>query len=121
MNNVRGVLVRAPVQKSSVGGFQAAGGDDQSLGTRGQLRVGRVFQCAPKIGDPILDRLASYFVVDIDMQMDLGDGNQLETGSGGGRCRFSANVLVLRLMPNAFDMQTSSTKSAVGLCGGVSL
>ena len=90
MNNARGVLVRAPVQKSSVGGFQAAGGDDQSLGTRGQLRVGRVFQCAPKIGDPILDRLASYFVVDIDMQMDLGDGNQLETESGGGRCRFLA-------------------------------
>ena len=90
MNNVRGVLVRAPVQKSSVGGFQAAGGDDQSLGTRGQLRVGRVFQCAPKIGDPILDRLASYFVVDVDMPMDLGDGNELETDCGGGRCRFSA-------------------------------
>ena len=90
MNNVRGVLVRAPVQKSSVGGFQAAGGDDQSLGTRGQLRVGRGFQCAPKIGDPILDRLASYFVVDVDMPMDLGDGNELETDCGGGRCRFSA-------------------------------
>ena len=121
MNTSVACSLRALVQKSAVGGFQAAGGDDQSLGTRGQLRVGRVFQCAPKIGDPILDRLASYFVVDIDMQMDLGDGNQLETESGGGRCRFSANVLVLRLMPNAFVMQTSSTKSAVGLCGGVSL
>ena len=121
MNTSLMFSLRALFHKSPVGDFQAAGGDDQSLGTRGQLRVGRVFQCAPKIGDPILDSLASYFVVDIDMQMDLGDGNQLETESGGGRCRFSANVLVLRLMPNAFDMQTSSTKSAVGLCGGVSL
>ena len=60
-------------------------------------------------------------MVDVPMQIYLGDWNQLETESGGGRCRFSANVLVLRLMPNAFDMQTSSTKSAVGLCGGVSL
>ena len=60
-------------------------------------------------------------MVDVHMQMDLGDWNQLETDCGGGKYRFSANVLVLRLMPNAFDMQTSSTKSAVGLCGGVSL
>jgi hypothetical protein len=31
--------------------------------------------------EPILDGLASYFVVDVDMPMDLGGGNQLETGS----------------------------------------
>ena len=82
--------LRALVQKSAVGGFQAAGGDDQSLGTRGQLRVGRVFQCAPKIGDPILDRLASDVPVDVDMPMNLGHGNQLEADCGGGRCRFLA-------------------------------
>jgi hypothetical protein len=65
--------------------------------------------------EPILDRLASYFVVEVDMQMDLGDWNHLiETGCGGGQCRFSAiRFLVVGIMPNAFDMQTSSTKSAV--------
>ena len=114
MNTSVACSLRALIQKSAVGGFQAAGGDDQSLGKRGQLRVGRVFQCAPKIGDPILDRLASYFVVDIDMQMDLGDGNQLETESGGGRCRFSANVLVLRLMVSAYSMLNARTKSRGG-------
>ena len=71
--------------------------------------------------ESFLGRLASDFVVNAHMPMVLGDGNQLETDCGGGQWRFSANVLVLRLMPNAFDMQTSSTKSAVGLCGGVSL
>jgi hypothetical protein len=55
------------------------------------------------------------------MQMDLGDGNQLETESGGSRCRFSANVLVLRLMVSAYSMLNARMKSAVGLCGGVSL
>ena len=68
-----------------------------------------------------MGRLASYFVVVVHMQMDLGDGNQLETESGGGRCRFSANVLVLRLMVSAYSMLNARTKSAVGLCGGVSL
>jgi hypothetical protein len=53
--------------------------------------------------------------------MNLGDGNQLETESGGSRCRFSANVLVLRLMVSAYSMLNARTKSAVGLCGGVSL
>ena len=104
MNTSVACSLRALVQKSAVGGFQAAGGDDQSYGTRGQLRVGRVFQCAPKTGDPILDRLASYFVVDVHMQIYLGDGNQLETDCGGDQCRFSANGLVLRIMPNAYGM-----------------
>ena len=56
--------------------------------------------------EPILDRLASYFVVEVDMQMDLGDWNHLiETGCGGGQCRFSAiRFLVVGIMPNAFDI-----------------
>ena len=33
-----------PLQKLSLGDFEAAGGDDQSSGTRGQLWAGRVFQ-----------------------------------------------------------------------------
>ena len=48
--------------------------------------------------------IASCFVVDVPMQIYLGDGNQLETGCGGDQCRFSANVLVLRIMPNAYGM-----------------
>ena len=55
------------------------------------------------------------------MQIYLGDGNQLETDCGGDQCRFSANVLVLRLMVSAYSMVNARTKSAVGLCGGVSL
>ena len=90
MNTSVACSLRALVQKSAVGGFQAAGGDDQSYGTRGQLRVGRVFQCAPKTGDPILDWLASDVPVDEDMPMNLGHGNQLEADCGGGRCRFLA-------------------------------
>ena len=32
-------------------------------------------------------------MVDVHMQMDLGDWIQLETDCGGGKYRFSANVL----------------------------
>ena len=71
--------------------------------------------------ESFLGRLASYFVVNVHMPMVLGDGNQLETDCGGGQCRFSANVLVLRIMTNAYGMLNAMTKSVVGLCGGVSL
>jgi hypothetical protein len=71
----------ALVQKSSVGDFQAAGGDTRPSRGGWKLRVGRVIR-PPRIAEPILDRLASYFVVDVDMPMDLGGGNQLETGCG---------------------------------------
>ena len=40
--------------------------------------------------ESFLGRLASDVPVDVDMPMDLGDGNELETDCGGGRCRFSA-------------------------------
>jgi hypothetical protein len=40
--------------------------------------------------ESFFNRLASYFMVDVDMPMDLGDGNQLETGCGGGQCPLSA-------------------------------
>jgi hypothetical protein len=41
--------------------------------------------------EPIFNRPVTDFLVDVDMQMDLGDGNQLENGcGGGGQCRFLA-------------------------------
>ena len=71
--------------------------------------------------ESFLGRLASDVPVDEDMPMNLGHGNQLEADCGGGQCRFSANVLVLRIMTNAYGMLNAMTKSVVGLCGGVSL
>jgi hypothetical protein len=55
------------------------------------------------------------------MQMDLGDWNQLETGCGVVDVASRRSGFVVGLMGSAYDMQTPRTKSAVGLCGGVSL
>jgi hypothetical protein len=55
------------------------------------------------------------------MPMDLGDGNQLETGCGGGKCRF----LAIRFRSGAHGEciwhVKCQDKISVGLCGGVSL
>jgi hypothetical protein len=56
------------------------------------------------------------------MPMDLGDGNQLETGCGGGQCCSQRSGFVLRLMPSVYGMLKASIKSTwVSICGGVSL
>ena len=64
--------LRALVQKSSVGDFQAAGGDDQSSGTRSQLRAGRIFQYTLRSVEPNFNRPVTDFLVDLDMPCGFG-------------------------------------------------
>jgi hypothetical protein len=49
----------------TIGDFHAAGGDDQSLGTRAQL-FSCVFLCSPGTVDSIFNGLASYFPLGVD-------------------------------------------------------
>jgi hypothetical protein len=84
----------------------------ESLGTRAHLFSGCVFSVISYDCESFFNRLASYFMVDVDMPMDLGDGNQLEsTGCGGGQCRSQRSGFVLRFMPSAHGMLKPSMKS----------
>jgi hypothetical protein len=64
---------------------------------------------------------ATYFLVDVDMPVDLGDWNQLETGCGVVSAASQRSGFVVGRMVSAYGMLNVRTKSAVGLCGGVSL
>jgi hypothetical protein len=71
--------------------------------------------------ESFFNRLASYFLVDVGMPMDLGDWNQLELVVGVVSAASWRSGFVVGPMVSAYGMHTSSTKSAVGLCGRVSL
>jgi hypothetical protein len=86
MNNVRGVCsLRALVQKSSVGDFQAAGGYTRPIAGRARFSVTSEDRRADF--EQASERCSA---VDVHMPMVLGDENQLETDCGGDQCRFSA-------------------------------
>jgi hypothetical protein len=56
--------------------------------------------------------LASYFLVDIYMPMDLGDGNQLETGCGVVSAASQRSGFVVGLIASAYGMLNARTESA---------
>ena len=58
--------------ESSLGDFEAAGGDDQSSGTRSQLRAGRIFQYTLRSVEPNFNRPVTDFLVDLDMPCGFG-------------------------------------------------